>query len=707
MRSLQITHKQDLLDLIRQSRSLIRFVSDRHLVELLGLACADRMLVARIQSEYLLRLWLYSGGGYDVDGLLHGMLADVLEKVGFSKERPHLCAWLHAQRENRTYSSPECLERSASGEFVQLFRQEMNEWATADGTIVFVNQHHRDLLRRAVLLPFILEPLGGRHAAYRIRTANGEPLPGLDQGVRHALNAAAGHGIERAGQFSVLLTTVRSLGEELNLHGGSAALPVLLAVLRKHYQINIPLLECGATGMLTGTGLVDANALNDETLSDKADLFRQVGMRNVLMPGIPGMDDGWTSLNPGSDAFPVLKKYLFRQYADAVLPEHRCKSSSLLVGSSQELPGKLDALNKAMRYGTVDCGTVVKQLESLRAPCSGESSLRMRQVHVKATALMSAALCHLGQTDRSSALCRELLQESRALGPGMVLSLLIRQAVNLTDRMDYDAGVGYCCEALNLLNGLHDPLEKLDYEMQIRGTMGQALTYWALSDPAKKESARTELEKTCAIARELDEGLGPDDPRDYPRDFNYLCLWAALHDRDYFQTIWPEALQRCIGDRTSLRYLKRIRHLAVWRALLAGESDQEYPQEMDLPEVHHDWVYYTALKYRAFRNMYGYSLVGENDLAEAARLMEVETPLLAWIGAIGVVQEGIIRCRCGTIPDELFLKRLEQAQSVLEQHVMLIVRENCASADWFSAAEQIKRNEPVTGGDRLLKVMAY
>jgi hypothetical protein len=516
VQSLRIEHiineTSRILDRVRAHRSLIQFVSDDQLIDLLEFPCADAGLKSRFLTEYLMRLWLCSGRGFDEKSALGGVLGPILARAGLEAQSEGIRRWLNMQAVVRDYALPVALEDIIDSPLAGRLRQELCEWQTSDGAVVLVNRPGCRILRRTLMLPFLLfEQMAFAAGEPLVRTARGEALPGLESGVRNAVCVAQRNGwLVAERPFQVVLPTLR-VPCDIELCGGSASLPVLVAILRKNREITPRgALDYGATGVLTPTGILDAEAHDEETLRAKAEILRQVAPAAVLMPHVNTAPSDWLRLVPGHPVTEAVVDFVqSMQENDGNAVRERRIPYGHTRGIREELrkaDAALDDITDTLRNGAGREDTL-ERLETLRKRFAAGWSLSIRHLCVRVDALSATLLMQLGRAEESDWLRRELLHNRFTVGVRPLLLQVLRQAEILSASKHDSAVICWCRDAERLLRELPFDRERKEMEWRMRCCLLYAL---GRERDAMTEAAEA-IENQWRRLNQLAPGLMSDD----------------------------------------------------------------------------------------------------------------------------------------------------------------------------------------------------
>lgn len=256
--------------------------------------------------------------------------------------------------------------------------------------------------------------------------------------------------------------------------------------------------------------------------------------------------------------------------------------------------------------------------------------------------LRSAARCHAGMTEEAHRLNEQAMRVAEK-NPRHLLRLWrlqIEELVLFQDEENFGRIFSLApdlkakIEVYAQKQGLTDPV--LDLLMRYEGTMGQFLTYAALSgvEDVNPESARQCLQCAYEHAQELwrrsrsanGEYASRSAYANWAQDANYCLLWAALFDRTEMPAAFERSMKRTDDLRTEGRdergadknYAFCLRNFALglYRAALEGDVKplQQEPEVLKSAESGKGWVAATACKYM------GAVMAGRGEGVRAANL---------------------------------------------------------------------------------------
>lgn len=626
---------------IRQCRSLRRLLDPEYLVTLLRSPCADAELRQQIAAELAVRAWLLSCGGEVTNPSIQNCLQEGLHALGLDAQEIAAAEnWCRGQSERRSFEVPPSC--SLAGSLLWKYvAYDLENWRTAHGYILLVPNHEATRCgssRGGVALPFILDDTANTRTD-SVRCADDTPIKdaAFNRAVRSAHVVARNSGWLRQGECpAVKLTTLRGQVEGCTLTGDSLGLAVLLALaLRKHSNGQMPIFAFGASGAIGDNGCLVPGTHNEDALLLKERLLCAMGVRHRLLPIGSEYAEASTIRLPDTATSGFLKETVSRLYVQVEAPG---KAAARTLRDMEQCIGNIQ---DGMRYGSVSAPDAKSKCESVLAELAEVTSVRAADLRLWATANLASAECHLGNPERSTQLCEQVIGDP-SCGPRYKLQALVRQVVNLTDMCRYKDAVRTAQEASSLLDHMSTGTERLDMELQVTGSMGQALCYWALIEPAKTDEALRALKTGCDLARKLD-GDCPTDTHDFPRSLCYWYLAHALLMPDHAERIYQEVKDVCLSDAKTRDYFLRIRWLSAYRMLLLGIDIPATLANLDMAMPGDGWLHQTAAKYRgALRAAQGNIDGARQDFEVAATLIKNgdRSPLLEFIGATACLQAG-------------------------------------------------------------------
>jgi len=658
---------------IRQHRARRRLLDPSRLVELLEEPCADTELRAQIAAELVVRAWLLSGDSQSTCAETEECLKRGLYALGLDAEDiAATTRWCSEQAERRTFTLPSPLHHSPLSLW-QLVAFDLENWRTAQGFILFVpnpGSAESGFAREGVALPFILDDTATARTGL-LRTVDDSPIgdESLTRAITVAHIVASKAGWLPSGRpAAVKLLTVRRAGD-FPIEGESAGMAVLLALaLRSGKRSEALPLGFGTSGVLAENGCLVPGAHAPGELLAKEHLLRMMGIAHRLLPSGPRYVFADTVCLPPTQVADGLRASL-----DRIVPPISTEKATGPLSLS-EMETILADVQEGMRYGSVTATEAKARCERILGQVGSSTSVRASDLRIWATANLSSAECHLGHPERSGELCHSVVGEPLC-GPRFKAQALVRQAVSLTDMCRYEDAVRTAQEAMSLADILSSATERLDLKLQVTGSMGQALCYWALLDPSKTDDALKALQEGCSLATQLD-GDCPTETPDLPRSLCYWYLAHALLRPTAAETVYQQVRDMCSGDPKTHEYLLRIRWLSAYRMLLLRQGlpttlaglDMELPS----PAAEGGWLNQTAAKYRgALRAAQGDAKGACLDFEVAAKLAERDrAPLLEFIGGTACLQAG--RSLLPHVPDV--------AHGYLTQAATIFKRRR----DWFA-----------------------
>lgn len=682
---------------IRRCRSLRRLLDPECLVTLLRSPCADSELRQQVAAELAVRAWLLSGGGEGANPSMQSCLEEGLQALGLdAQEIAAASTWCGHQTEQRSFLPPSSLS-SAGSLLWRMVAYDLENWRTAHGYVLLVPKHGAAMhgfSRGGVALPFILDDTATARTE-SVRCADDTPIGDstTNCAVRSAHVVARTCGWLRQGEcLAVKLTTLRGPFDNHALTGGSLGLAVLLALaLRARDNGQTPVFAFGASGDIGNNGcLVPGTHVGDAFLL-KERLLCSMGVSHRLLPTGPEYARDDTIRLPDMATARFLKETVSRVF---VRVEGASKAAARTL---RDMERCIDNVQRGMRYGSVSAPDAKSKCESVLAELDGSSSVRAADLRLWATANLASAECHLGHPGRSAQFCEQVIGDP-SCGPRFKLQALVRQVVNLTDTCRYEDAVRTAQEASSLLGHMGTGTERLDMELQVTGSMGQALCYWALIEPERTEEALRALQRGCELAGQLD-GDCPTDTPDLPRSLCYWYLAHALLKPDQAEKVYQDVRDTCLSDPKTREYLLRARWLSAYRMLLLGlelpPSLAGLDMEMPSPTVEGGWLHQTAAKYRGALCAARGDIEGAcRDFEVAAKLIEIgdRSPLLEFIGATACLQAG--ESLAAARPDTA-RSYLERASTVFDERKGWFAGVICG-AEWADRARELLDAHPST-----------
>jgi hypothetical protein len=629
---------EELLQKVRCCRSLLPLLSDAALRELASTRCADRSLIEQIFAEAVFRSWLFQGGQSSGGNKAEPVWCDLLKKVAPDEQALErtLKSWLQSQIDRRSYEVPVDLHRGDLRQGGHLLSKNLDTWRNADGFITFVGNPEAGWIAEAVAMPFILRQTESGEGG-GARAFDGTEIAGLAPSVyaaNHSAALRASNGT-RPGKYDIWLPTIS--GESVAYLGGaSAGLPILLGISLKTKSLPLDPFAWAACGVLSASGGLDTSAQSEDTLRAKTRLLAAMGIRRIIACG------------DGDDIpqLPAVRIWTNDTHLEAGIGEMMefAKTKAAVASSSlAQLEESLGRIDRHMHHGSLHPASAVEQLTEILETSGARNDLRSRELQNRTKLLLATAECHAGNPEKGSRWAQEAMDGRTQLGSFALGRGMIRQAVNLTDLGDYREAVAMAKRARDITSeaGL-SPSQRLILEMEAAGTIGQALTFEGVTDPAARSPALDYLQRAVELAREFDAGEA--EARELPRDLCYLYQWHAFFDRSGCAEVWDQFQESAPAGHSSLDFIKRLRWLAAYRALLDGEAFDWKAFGHDLPNPSSaagDWLYRLALKYRgALRAAGGETDGAIQDFGESVRLIEYSesAPILGLIGTMAALE---------------------------------------------------------------------
>lgn len=610
---------------VRRSRSLLLLLGDEPLAELSRLRCADPFLRQQFLVESIFRLWLYPKASLErrlklAD--LSNSLWDLAAEPGWPSFRV-VSTWLERSWEKRGFNVPEELGHGPAQRVGGLLRKRIDTWKNAAGIIPFVGL--KDDLSEAIVLPFDIRPSDQKEG--RILGGDASVIKGLTASLRTADSSPS---LKGARPSDIWLPDIDRITAEL-LEGRSAGLPLFIALRGYHQSNTLPPFALAATGILSENGLPDPLAQTAETVARKVRIAREMGIGRILVAG------------PVGDCEPGMDLHACHSESDLAhqlqLLDSECSQrSTVCQGGPHAIQRRLGQIDHEMASASMAPAAAKEHLQALLEALKDQSDTFSTEVLAEVRLVLAAAECHLGNPKASSTLLDQVSANQSVLGEFSRTRALIRQAVNLIDFGRTREAASMLLDRLESIR--RSPLgvsQRLKLELDALGTAGQALTVLGLSEPGARAKARECLTAACELARQLDT---PDSPRpELPQDLCYLYQWHAFFDRTGSAAVWNEFETVTPPEHSSWDFMKRLRWLAAYRALLEGDHFEWRHFEDDLPSRdsgnHISWLYRLARKYRgALRAAAGDIEGGVDDFEEAVQLIPDSTaaPILQLLG---------------------------------------------------------------------------
>lgn len=654
--SIGLKAKLSLAD-IRKSRSLMLFLRDEALDELSHLRCADPALRHQFLVESVFRLWLYPKASPE-RRLKIAELSKSLWDLVATPEWPSyniLSAWLERSREKRCFDVPQELGHGPAHQVGKLLRKRIDTWKNAAGVIPFVGLDNN--LAEAVALPFDIRRSDNK--AGQVLGGDASEIKGLSDSLRAATGFPS---LKEMSPYDIWIPDVDRPTAEL-LEGRSAGLPLLIALRDYHQSTSLPPFAIAATGILSDYGIPDPLAQTSETVARKVRMLREIGFDRILVAGPLDRCD------PGSNVFPCcsgsdLSHQL--QFLDSLHSQHL----TLLRAGPHSIQKRLSEIDHEMTVGQMSPAEAKCQLQKLLETLGDAMDIFSSEVRSALRLVLATAECHLGNPGVSGALLDQVSERKSVLGEFSRTKALIRQAVNLNDFGRYRNAAAIVLKQLeSIRSSTLGASQRIKLELDALGTAGQALTNLGLIDPHVRNQAHKCLTDACDLARQLDT---PDSSRpELPQDLCYLYQWHACFDRSGCDAVWKEFETVTPSGHSSWDFMKRLRWLAAYRALLEGEHFAWRHYEDDLPNRefgnHVSWLYRLALKYRgALRAAEGVFEGSQRDFEEAVQLIPDSrtAPILQLLGVVVALEA--VRSLSGHAPEAVarYRTRAKEAMEI-------------------------------------------
>lgn len=635
--------KRTLSD-IRRSRCLMLFLRDEVLAELSHQRCADPALRQQFLVESVFRLWLYTKASPKRRLKLDELSKSLWDRTAASEpEWPSyniLSAWLERSRETRCFDVPEELKHGPAQQVGLLLQKRIHTWKNAAGVIPFVGLD--DDIAEAIALPFDIRRSDNN--AGQVLGGDASVMKGLSDSLRAATDSTY---LKDMKPQDIWIPDVDSSTAE-HLEGRSAGLPLLIALRGYHKSTPLPPFTIAATGILSDNGLPDPLAQTSETVAHKVRMLREIGFDRILVAGpLDGCDPGPDVLACNSESDLTLQL----QFLDSLHSQHR----TLISAGPHSIQKRLSEIEHEMAAGHMPPSEAKCQLQQLLETLDGARDIFSSEVRSELRLVLATAECHLGNPRDSEALLDQVSEEKSVLGEFSLTKALIRQAINLNDFGRYREADSILLKQLESINSSRlGASQRNKLKLDALGTAGQTLTYLGLRDLQVRGQAREYLAAACDQARQLDT---PDSSRpELPQDLCYLYQWHAYFDRSGCDAVWKEFETVTPPGHSSWDFMKRLRWLAAYRALLEGEHLAWRHYEDDLPSRkfgnHVSWLYRLALKYRGALRAAEDDLKGsQQDFEKAVQLIpdSKTAPILQLIGVTVALEA--VRSLSGHAPE--------------------------------------------------------
>ena len=627
---------------IRRSRSLLLFLRDDALAKLSGQRCADPSLRLQFLAESIFRLWLYSKASPE----RRSKLVDISKSLWDLAAAPGwpsyaiLAAWLERSREERCFDIPQELAHGPAQQVGSLLRKRIDTWKNAAGVVPFVGLDKN--LADAIALPFDIRPSDQKRG--QVLAGDASVIEGLSASLSAATNFQL---LKDMRSHDIWIPDVDQTTAAL-LAGRSAGLPLLIALRDYHQSSALPPFEIAATGILSDNGFPDPLAQTPETVACKIRMLREIGFVRILVAG--PLED----CDPEPDVIACNSEFdltLQIQELDTKFLQHK----TLLQGDPHSIQKRMGEIDHDMTAGHMSPGEAKCQLQQLLEKLSDASDIFSTEIRAELRLFLATAECHLGNPKVSEALLDQTFERKSIVGEFSRTRAIIRQAVNLNDFGRYRDAAAMVLDQLDTIRSSSlSASQRIKLELDALGTAGQALTNLGLVDPQVHNQAYECLTAACDLARQLDTAHSPRT--ELPQDLCYLYQWHAFFDRSGCDGVWKEFETNTSPDHSSWDFMKRLRWLAAYRALLEGDHLEWRYFEDDLPSRnfgnHVSWLYCLARKYRgALRAAEGDLDGSKQDFEEAVQLIhESKTaPILQLLGVVAALEA--VRSLSGKAPE--------------------------------------------------------
>lgn len=620
---------------IRKSRNLLRWINDKALKTFRDSKCADPLLNEQVFAEVLFRLWLYvKAPKARTDSLAE--LCDAFWKRLPSSDKVStrtLYAWLERNRTSRIFAVPGELKAGNFSRLGELLQKRLDTWKNAHGVIPFVGMENH--LSSAVALPFFLQPTPREIGSGRVLGGDGFPIKGLNNSMTGAEKPLL-QTIKKEEPIKPMDVWIPDIRADVShkVSGESAGLPILFALYNQAGGRVLDPFKFSATGVVSqSSGEPDPTAQTVKTIACKVNTLREMGVSQII---VTGPTEAYT---PGDDVMPCNSLTALHQclrLAESMSGQKTAVESKNPLSIQQQLL----TIEGEMKVGAISLVLAKTQLRELISALTGARDTLSMEVQTEAELLLATAECHLGNAEASLDLLDHVSKNHNVLGSFARTKALIRQAVNLSDfgRYEEAATILFDCLEGKRSSGLRGE-EKMKLELDARGTLGQILTCQGLREYGKRSSAYQEIKTACTIASSLDEYRQEPKKTELPQDLCYLYQWHAFFDRSGCDAVWSQFAEITAEGHRSWNFMKCLRWLAAYRALLENQEFDCQSYEDDLPEHlmsgQISWLYRLSRKYRAtLRIASGEIEAGICDFEDAIKLIDESNnaPILQFIG---------------------------------------------------------------------------
>ena len=575
---------------------------------------SDQAMLARIEAEITLRLWL---ARQVANPVLWGAAFPYCLDAG---ARRQVNAWLAASAEDRVTSDPwhggEPTPANDPG-FRSWLRDSLAMWREAAGFIPLL-QRSAGSAPEAIALPFAIHPRPHAGAPPVVPArAPAQAIDGLLDSWQQAWEHARQIGIVTdADHLQMRLCGIDAHQAGL-LHGPSATWPILIALVLHQAGWKADAWTWAASGCcanVPGRGEArEINPIDARGWRAKASLIESIGVPPTATL-LPGRDHPLEAL--------ICSRHTTRQMIEDAV-------AAMIPGldnrqTINQVIAELEEIAAAMRYRAVDLFVVETRLNNLLHQCTRQSSPAWTDARAQAIELKATLLCHTGRPGACISLIGDLPPPEHPRGP----DLRVRIAVAVSDNAYHQRSLDLCNETLDACRHFGDGAHAIETRMKAHGTSGQTLLMLALEqgDPAHATKALAHLEKAAELATLLDEDLSRAR-HNTPRNLAYIFLWHALMDARHAGDAYAKALASAQETGQDPGFIQRIAWLARYRLLLAGDGSAPpwWPApDPPIPAAScgHGYPAATALKYRgALRAAEGRDAEANADFTHAASLI--------------------------------------------------------------------------------------
>ncbi len=559
------------------------FVPDELLGQLVRhLPPAEGQFVA---GELLFRLWLYRGEC--PEAITQGLLQLSPEIVSFVRGRV-LPVRANAREEGvfcERRNELELAKKKPCGA-ENFFTKRVRIFRRAAGVIPVVGGDQKN----AFPIPFELQ--SDSHSERSVTDAWGNGIKIWEEGVRSLWTVVGKHRV-------LIPMDLGHAGADLQLTGGSLALPVGIAV-KQHFESGHDPLLVLATG-----AVVDGRLRRVAGVEAKEVLARKMGVRLWFVPGQEGEDGFGGELRRVSLPEETLEQVLERVHSQLQIEG----LAKLDVPRALRLLSRLRCQSATGRYPVE---FLIKRAERCLEVFTENNHPILQGDAIPETQILLAALeNHAGRAGRAAEIL-EAVGKSMANDQRIGLKLIPHKVVSFSDMGRFDDAEMWGRKALEWSLTLPEDRVGLEARIQASGSLGgDALLQKALRQNCAKlaEQSIELLKQNLEWAERLSLYCSPAEHRD---DRNWaamsasrVALWHAFFEPEKIVEKVAEA-----GDRIRLAlghappmdsshdYLRRTALLGGFRALLRGFhvslGDWKLPSH-EAP----CWVKATALKYRA------------------------------------------------------------------------------------------------------------